>query len=82
MVGDFLLLGLITAFIMYTITNRLLLAPTSHSSALLDSRVEFAYAFDIAVNAFFPTFLTIGVAMMPLAGVLVKDSWICLFAGK
>jgi hypothetical protein len=26
--------------------------------------------------------LTIGVAMLPLAGLLVKDSWICLFAGK
>lgn len=44
--------------------------------------MEFTYAFDVAVNSFFPAFLTAGVALLPLAAVVVRDNWVCLFFGK
>jgi len=78
--GDFLLTSLITALLLYLLTNRLLLAPSSQSS--IDNRVEFTYAFDVAVNSFFPAFLTTYVALLPLAGVVVRNNWVCVFFGK
>ena len=78
--GDFLLVSLITAFVLYLLTNRLLLAPSSQSA--IDNRVEFTYAFDVAVNSFFPAFLSIYVALLPLAAVVVRSNWVCLFFGK
>lgn len=47
-----------------------------------ENRVEFAYAFDVAVNSFFPAFLTLYGALLVLAGVVVRDNWVCLFFGK
>lgn len=80
--GDFILVSLLVALLCYTLTNRLLLAPTSHAAALLDNRVEFAYAFDVAVNAFFPAFLVLGVGLLPLASVVVGGNWVSLVFGK
>ena len=78
--GDFLLSSLLIAVILYILSNRLLLSPSSASS--IDNRVEFAYAFDVAVNSFFPLFLTVYGALLPLAPVVVKNNWVCLFFGK
>jgi hypothetical protein len=78
--GDFLLTCLLVAAVLYFISNRLLLSPSSSSA--IDNRVEFAYAFDVAVNSFFPPFLTLYGALLPLAAVVVRNNWVCLFFGK
>jgi len=78
--GDFLLSSLAVAGFLYLIANRLLLSPSS--SAAIDNKVEFAYAFDVAVNSFFPLFLTLYGAMLPLAPLVVRSNWVCLFFGK
>lgn len=70
-----------TAGILWFLSNRLLIAPSAYSSPV-DNRVEFAYAFDVAVNSFFPMFLTLYVALLPLSLVVVKTNWVCLFFGK
>lgn len=79
--GDFLLACLIVALLAYFLTNRLLISPTGPTS-VMDNRVEFAYAFDVAVNSFFPAFLTVGMALLPLAPVVVGRNWVSLFFGK
>ncbi|WVR04649.1 hypothetical protein IAU60_001660 [Kwoniella sp. DSM 27419] len=79
---DFLLTSLFVAFIFYNLANRLLLAPSVPHSSLSDNRVEYAYAFDVAVNSFFPAFLTLGVGLLPLAAVVVRDNWVCLWVGN
>lgn len=86
--GDFILTSLLTALILYTLSNRLLLSSPNtssqpqHSVGPSDTRVELAYAFDVAVNSFFPAFLTLGGGGLVLASVIVRDNWVCLFFGK
>lgn len=63
------------------VSNRLLVAPPSHSSPA-DSSVEWAYAFDVHTNAFFPFFLTLYLAQLLILPVVLKDKWICLFLGN
>jgi len=79
---DFLLSCLLVALILYLLTNRLLLVPSAPHSNFTDNRVEFTYAFDVAVNSFFPAFLTTYVALLPLAAVVVRANWVCLFFGN
>lgn len=80
---DFLLFSLGIALVLYFLTNRLLLAPSAvpHATAS-DNRVELTYAFDVAVNSFFPAFLTVYIALLPLASVVTRNNWVCLFFGK
>lgn len=79
---DFLLSSLVVATILYFLSNRLLLAPSVPYASTSDNRVEFAYAFDVAVNAFFPMFLTVYVGLLPLAVVVVRNNWVCLWVGN
>ena len=62
-------------------SNRLLLSPPSHSTPA-DSRVEWAYAFDVHTNAFFPLYLTLYLAQLFLLPVIFKDNWVCLWVGN
>ncbi|EIN09032.1 UNC-50-like protein [Punctularia strigosozonata HHB-11173 SS5] len=78
---DYLLVGAIMATILWAISNRLLLSPPSHSTPA-DSRVEWAYAFDVHTNAFFPMFLTLYVAQLFLVPVILRDRWVCLWVGN
>lgn len=80
--GDFLLPSLVIAFVLYILTNRLLLSPSVPHAAASDNRVEFTYAFDVAVNSFFPAFLTVYIGLIPLAPVVTRNNWVCLFFGK
>ena len=61
--------------------NRLLLSPLSHSTPA-DSQVEWAYAFDVHTNAFFPLFLTLYLAQLFLLPIILKDYWVCLWIGN
>jgi hypothetical protein len=63
------------------IANRLLLSPPSHSTPA-DSSVEWAYAFDVHTNAFFPLFLTLYLAQLFLLPIVLKDNWVCLWVGN
>ena len=59
-------------------SNRVLLSPPSHS-APSDSAVEWAYAFDVHTNAFFPFYLTLYLAQLFLVPIVLRSNWICLF---
>ncbi|ORX33891.1 UNC-50 protein [Kockovaella imperatae] len=77
---DFILASVIIASLLHFLANRLLVS--SASSPAIDNRVEWAYAFDVAVNSFFPLFLTLYGALLPLAPVVVKSNFVCLFIGN
>jgi len=80
-VRDYLLTGIVVATILWFTSNRLLLSPPSHSTPA-DSRVEWAYAFDVHTNAFFPLYLTLYLAQLFLLPVIFKDNWVCLWVGN
>jgi len=78
---DFLLSGVIIATLLWFTANRLLLSPPSHSTPA-DSNVEWAYAFDVHTNAFFPLYLTLYLAQLLLLPIILKDYWVCLWIGN
>jgi len=78
---DFLLSGFIVATLLWFIANRALLHPPSHSSPA-DSSVEWAYALDVHINAFFPLYLWLYLAQLFLVPVVTKDNWVCLWVGN
>ncbi|TBU52066.1 UNC-50-like protein [Dichomitus squalens] len=80
-VRDYLLVGLVIATILWFFANRILLSPPSHST-LEDARVEWAYAFDVHTNAFFPFYLTLYLAQLFLVPIILKNNWVCLFVSN
>ena len=78
---DFLLVGVLLATLLWAFANRALLSPPSHTSTS-DASVEWAYAFDVHTNAFFPCFLTLYVAQLFLLPILLKTNWVCLWIGN
>ncbi|KZV87010.1 UNC-50 protein [Exidia glandulosa HHB12029] len=76
---DFLLPGIVVATALWLIGNRVLLQPPAHDAA---STVEWAYAFDVHINAFFPLFLWLYLAQLFLVPVVLKDNWPCLWVGN
>lgn len=61
--------------------NRALLSPPSHSTPA-DTAIEWAYAFDVHTNAFFPLYLTLYVAQLFLFPIILKTNWVCLWVGN
>ncbi|KZT18939.1 UNC-50-like protein [Neolentinus lepideus HHB14362 ss-1] len=78
---DYLLIGIINATILWFTANRLLLSPPSHTS-LTDTAVEWAYAFDVHTNAFFPLYLTLYLAQLFLVPIVLRANWVCLWVGN
>ncbi|KAK1216103.1 hypothetical protein PQX77_021281 [Marasmius sp. AFHP31] len=73
------------------LSNRLLvpLAPTSQYTHISSSdSVEWAYAFDVHTNAFFPLFLTLYVAQLFLLPIVLRgekdrqQNWVCMWVGN
>ncbi len=62
-------------------SNRVLLSPPSHSTPG-DAKVEWAFAFDVHTNAFFPFYLTLYLAQLFLVPIVLKNNWICLFVSN
>ena len=63
------------------ISNHFLLSPPSHANPA-DTTVEWAYAFDVHTNAFFPFYLTLYLAQLFLVPIVLKDNWVCLWVGN
>lgn len=78
---DYLLVGVVVSTVLWFTANSLLLSPPSHSHPA-DSTVEWAYAFDVHTNAFFPFWLALYVAQLFLLPIVLKDIWICLWVGN
>ncbi|KAK0449637.1 UNC-50 family-domain-containing protein [Desarmillaria tabescens] len=78
---DYLLTGVVIATLLWFTSNRLLLSPPSHSTPA-DSFVEWAYAFDVHTNAFFPLYLALYLAQLFLLPIVLKDNWVCLWVGN
>jgi len=78
---DYLCVGAIVATTLWAFSNNVLLSPPSHTTAA-DSGVEWAYAFDVHTNAFFPLYLTLYLGQLFLVPVLLKTNWVCLWLGN
>jgi hypothetical protein len=94
---DYLLVGVVVASILWyavavlvpasllthyrLFSNRVLVSPPSHSTPA-DSSVEWAYAFDVHTNAFFPLCLALYLAQPFLLPILLKDNWVCIWVGN
>ncbi|KDQ59999.1 hypothetical protein JAAARDRAFT_592665 [Jaapia argillacea MUCL 33604] len=78
---DYLLVGAIVSTIFWFVSNRLLLSPPSPTSPA-DTSVEWAYAFDVHTNAFFPLYLTLYLAQLFLVPIVLKSNWVCLWVGN
>jgi hypothetical protein len=78
---DFLLVGILVATFLWFFSNRVLLSPPSHSTPA-DSFVEWSYALDVHINAFFPLYLTLYLAQLFLLPIILKDNWVCLWVGN
>ncbi|KAB5589441.1 Protein unc-50 [Ceratobasidium theobromae] len=76
-VRDFMLVGALIASLVWLFSNTLLLSPTSPST-----RVEWAYAFDVHTNAFFPVFLVLHGLQLVLLPVVSKDGWVWMWLGN
>ncbi|CAG8653269.1 2670_t:CDS:2 [Funneliformis mosseae] len=77
---DFVVVGMIISTICWVFANRFL--THRHTIHAVEQTVEWAYAFDVHCNSFFPLFLILYVAQFFLMRVLIKDIWICLFLGN
>lgn len=70
-VVDFVLVGSIVATFTWFVTNRFL-CQTSQTN---DQRVEWAYAFDIHCNSFFPLFLILYIIQFFFLNLLIRHNW-------
>ncbi|KZP17485.1 UNC-50-like protein, partial [Athelia psychrophila] len=77
---DFLLVGGVVATILWVFSNRVLVSPPTHFTP--DSRVEWSYALDVHINAFFPLYLTLYLAQLFLLPVILRDNWVCMWVGN
>lgn len=64
------------------VSNKLLLQPPTAYTVEESNKVEWAYAFDVHTNAFFPLYLSLYLAQLFLAPVITKDNWVCLWVGN
>ncbi|KDQ08806.1 hypothetical protein BOTBODRAFT_165591 [Botryobasidium botryosum FD-172 SS1] len=78
-VRDYLAVGVVVATLLWLAAPLLSLAPTYHHA---DSRLEWAYAFDIHSNAFFPFALILYVLQAFLAPILMHDRWLTIWLGN
>jgi len=72
---DYVALGALVATACWFLANRFLRADAGHSHAV-EQRVEWLYAFDIHVNAFFPLFLSLYVAQLVLSPLLLQTGFL------
>ncbi|OZJ06285.1 hypothetical protein BZG36_00815 [Bifiguratus adelaidae] len=77
---DFVTVGAIVATFNWFVTNRFL----THRNNMhtIDQRVEWAYAFDVHCNAFFPLFLALYVVQFVFMPLLVHDNFVAKFVGN
>jgi len=79
---DFLLVGAVIATILWFVCNKLLVQPAGRLTTEDNSKVEWAYAFDVHTNSFFPLYLSLYLAQLFLAPVITRDNWVCLWVGN
>ncbi|KAI7895807.1 UNC-50-like protein [Mucor mucedo] len=79
-VVDFVLVGSLVATLTWFITNRFLCQQGKMMTQ--DSQVEWAYAFDIHCNSFFPLFLILYIVQFFFLPVLIKSNLVCLVAAN
>lgn len=76
---DYLGVGVVVATLLWLAAPLLSLAPTLHHA---DSRLEWAYAFDVHSNAFFPFALVLYLLQAVLAPILTHDRWLAMWLGN
>ncbi|KAI9314496.1 UNC-50-like protein [Dichotomocladium elegans] len=77
---DFLLVGSLAASFTWFVSNRFLVL--NNMTHAVDQQVEWAYAFDVHCNSFFPVFLIIYVLQFFFMPLLLRSNWISLFVGN
>ncbi|KAL1934676.1 hypothetical protein VTP01DRAFT_6858 [Rhizomucor pusillus] len=77
---DFLLVGSVVATFSWFVTNRFLTENTMAHA--VEQKVEWAYAFDVHCNSFFPLFLILYVLQFFFMPLLQRHNWISIFIGN
>ncbi|PWN46607.1 UNC-50 [Violaceomyces palustris] len=77
---DFLLVGVLSATGLWFLSNSFLAAPSSILTT--EQKVEWAYAFDVHCNGFFPILLALYYVQLVLKPILLRGNWICLLLGN
>ncbi|KAI8098901.1 UNC-50, partial [Halteromyces radiatus] len=77
---DFLLVGILLATAYWFVSNRFLAQDAMvHATS---QKVEWAYAFDVHCNSFFPVFLILYVVQFFFMPLLQRSTWISLLVGN
>ncbi|KAI9208536.1 protein unc-50 [Polychytrium aggregatum] len=76
---DFLLVGVVVATAVWFFANRYLIQHHTHS---VEQSVEWAYAFDVHCNSFFPMFLVTYVFQFFFLAIVTKDTWVGRILGN
>ncbi|KAI8391565.1 UNC-50 [Radiomyces spectabilis] len=77
---DFLCIGSLVATFSWFVTNRFL--THNQMAHAVEQKVEWAYAFDVHCNSFFPVFLILYVVQFFFISLLKRSNWISLFVGN
>lgn len=77
---DFFALGILISTALWALSNRFF-THSSHTHAT-DQSVEWAYAFDVHVNSFFPLFVNLYLAQLLLSPVITRSAFPCLLVGN
>ncbi|SAL97536.1 hypothetical protein [Absidia glauca] len=80
LLSDFLIVGALVATGCWFVTNRFL-AQNAMTHATTQ-QVEWAYAFDVHCNSFFPVFLILYVVQFFFMPLLQRSNWISLLVGN
>jgi len=78
-IRDYLATGVVVATLLWLVAPILSLAPTLHHA---DTRLQWAYAFDVHSNAFFPLALVLYLLQAVLVPVLTRDRWVAMWVGN
>jgi len=72
---DFFLISIVVATLLWLVSNWILLQRSSSPSST-DARVEWAYAFDVHINAFFPLYLELYVLQLFLSPLILRYDFV------
>jgi len=78
---DFFTVGVAVATGVW-VFSKFFLVPSTPISHQTESTLEWAYAFDVHTNSFFPFYLWLYLVQLFLATLIARDRWLCLWLGN
>lgn len=79
---DYLAVAVLFSTLFWLIANNVLVHSPYSQSSIPSARVEWAYAFDVHTNGYFPIILLLYLLQLFLWPLLTRQEWICTFIGN